>query len=150
MVDDAVTYLECQDCTVDKCINIVLQHDIEIETQEELQIEIKGATLGSIGLSTTTIFINDVTGEQYIAVLHSLIEIAITIDITLEIVPTPSDAGPEGSAIDVCLQFTSQASISTDLIAMVNLFQVPGIVHIMYVLILPLYDNICTLYNRTG
>lgn len=51
-----------------------------------------------------------------------------TIGVTLEIVLTPSSAGPEGSSINVCLQLTSQTpiSITTDLIAMINFFQITG------------------------
>ena len=74
MVDNEATYPECdsvQECTVERCINIDLQDDTEIEGQEELEIEISEATLGSIGLSTTTIFINDATGGQYRAVPRS-------------------------------------------------------------------------------
>lgn len=78
LVDNEATYPECdsvQECTVERCINIELQDDMDIEGQEEFEIEIRETTLGAIGLSTTTVFINDATGEHYRAEPHSLIEI---------------------------------------------------------------------------
>lgn len=62
------TYPECDNsgtqCIVDNCINIELQNDIEIEGDEVFEITIIDVSLGSIGLPSTLIFIQDMIGGQ--------------------------------------------------------------------------------------